>query len=240
MATIWYYKTTRSIHGPFTLDQLRAHARRGRVCADSLIRKGKSGEWIEAFHLKELWEYKRVAKNGNTKSAKLNDATTDKVDPGHIASNLKSVSVQLKNANDPQMSGTEIATPEGNGAKSSVLERKQDCDDISYPSLNSYASFCEFIGWLGIVLLVALIVIGSLAVYSNPTYPLDRDTALKDYWATAWPHFITLGFASFMSLAMGEAIMAFIDLVVNTIRQRVLTEEMIRLLRGHGRITPCF
>ncbi len=173
---------------------------------------------------------------GNTKPMNLTDATAGDVVHGKIVPNLEGIPVQPTGLDGPQMCGSEIAAPAANGENSPAPERKRASKKPSYPSLDSYATFCDIIGWLGIVLLFALIVIGSLAVYSNAKYPLDGDTALKEYWATAWPHFITLGFASFMSLATGEGIRAFIDLVVNTIQQRVLSEEMIELLRKQNAV----
>ena len=257
MATVWYYKTSNSIHGPFTSQQLREHARRGRIRADSPIRKGKSGEWIEAIQMKGLLDFKRVGSDGNTKPQNLSDATwlpastrsatatgytkpmnlsdgtADNVVQGDIASGLECVPVQPTSLNGPQLCGTEIAGPAANGENSPAPERTRASEKPSYSSLDLYASFCDVIGVLGLILLAGLIFIGSLVVSSNETYSSEKEVALKAYWATAWPHFITLGFASFMSLATGAAIRAFIDLVVNTIQQRALSEEMIHLLKKH-------
>jgi hypothetical protein len=55
MADSWFFQAEGQIHGPLTGRQLKQGADLGHVKTDTLIRKGESGHWVQASHVKGLF-----------------------------------------------------------------------------------------------------------------------------------------------------------------------------------------
>jgi hypothetical protein len=54
MATSWYYQVMGQAFGPLTATELRQHVERGRVVADTFVRKGEDGRWVWAEQVNGL------------------------------------------------------------------------------------------------------------------------------------------------------------------------------------------
>jgi hypothetical protein len=54
MPSQWYYQSMSAELGPYSADQMREHAASGRIAADTLVRKGKDGKWVNAARIKGL------------------------------------------------------------------------------------------------------------------------------------------------------------------------------------------
>jgi GYF domain 2 len=66
MPSDWYYATAGCVVGPLSADELRRHARSGRITADCLIRQGPAGCWVPARHVKGLDASEVVRDSGLT------------------------------------------------------------------------------------------------------------------------------------------------------------------------------
>jgi hypothetical protein len=54
MAKEWFYRSMSEVLGPFSPSEMRAFAAAGRVTADTQIRKGTEGKWVNASQVKGL------------------------------------------------------------------------------------------------------------------------------------------------------------------------------------------
>jgi hypothetical protein len=72
MATSWYYQVMGEAFGPLTAAELRQHAEKGRVVADTFVRKGEDGRWVWAEQVNGLFRPARQGQShrGSTPTAR--------------------------------------------------------------------------------------------------------------------------------------------------------------------------
>jgi hypothetical protein len=61
MAASWYYQVMGEVVGPLTAAEVRQHVDKGRIVADTFVRKGDEGRWVWAEQVNGLLPQARRA-----------------------------------------------------------------------------------------------------------------------------------------------------------------------------------